>query len=111
MTVEGRTNDVLTFEIHAGEQVTVLPLAIETVVEATPGVHRFQLIQTGPRALTVRLEPTPGTPPAEVRAVVGSALASFLATIGAGGVEIRHDLGPPQQQPRSGKLRHVFRAV
>ena len=64
--VEGRTNDVLTFESPEGRAVRILPLALATVVEETPGVHRFQAIGAGPRTLTVRLEAEEGADPDEV---------------------------------------------
>lgn len=111
VTAEGRTNDVLALESVSGQLVTVLPLALETVIEAVPGVHRFQLLQTGPSALTVRLEPEHGVAGSDVHAAVHAALERFLAGQGAHGIEILHDVVPPQQQPHSGKLRHVTRAL
>ena len=41
--------------ISKGRTVSILPLAILSVPEETPGVHRVRVIQTGPRELTVRL--------------------------------------------------------
>ena len=109
VTVQGRTDDVLTFESDTGAPVTVLPLAIGTLVEGIPGVHRFQLIQTGRAALTVRLESKPGAEQAVVRAAVEERVLQFLSEQGAVDIQLVHDAGPPEQQPHSGKLRHVYR--
>ncbi len=109
VTVQGRTDDVLTFEFNTGTPVTVLPLAIGTVVEGIPGVHRFQLIQTGRTALTVRLESKPGADQAVVRAAIDKRVLQFLSEQGAVDIQLVHDARPPEQQPHSGKLRHVYR--
>jgi phenylacetate-coenzyme A ligase PaaK-like adenylate-forming protein len=42
LRVEGRSGDVLTFAAEDGRTVTVLPLALGTVIEETAGVRRFQ---------------------------------------------------------------------
>jgi phenylacetate-CoA ligase len=109
VTVQGRTDDVLTFESKTGAPVTVLPLAIAALVEGIPGVHRFQLIQTGRTALTVRLEVEPDAEQAVVRAAVDKRVQHFLSEQGAVDVQLVHDASPPEQQPHSGKLRHVYR--
>jgi phenylacetate-coenzyme A ligase PaaK-like adenylate-forming protein len=108
VTVEGRTNDVLRLPGTDGGVVTVLPLAVETVVEQTAGVHRFQLLQTGPGTLRLRLEAAPGADVAAVREAVRAALVAFLAGQGAPGVVVEHDPEPPRAETRSGKLRHVW---
>lgn len=110
VTVQGRTDDVLTFESGTGAPVTVLPLAIGALVEATQGVRRFQLIQTGRTALTVRFEPESGADRAAVRAAIDERLQRFLSEQGAADFQLVHDAKPPEQQPHSGKLRHVYRA-
>lgn len=109
VTVQGRTDDVLTFESDTGAPVTVLPLAVGTLVEEIPGVHRFQLIQTGRTALTVRLESEPGAEQAVVRGAIDKRVQQFLSEQGAVHIQLVHDARPPQQQLHSGKLRHVYR--
>ena len=52
--VSGRTDDILSFPTN-GKVVQVIPLAIATVAEETPGVLGCQLIQTEPLKLVVRL--------------------------------------------------------
>ncbi len=110
VAVEGRTNDVLFFEPAPGSRVTVLPLALGTVVEETPGVHRFQAIQTAPASLAVRIEPDPGADPVTVWETVETRVRAFLAAQGLPSVRVDRDPEPPHADPRSGKFRQVWTA-
>jgi phenylacetate-coenzyme A ligase PaaK-like adenylate-forming protein len=92
-----------------GKVVTVLPLALGTVIEETAGVRRFQAIRTGPRSLTVRLELWPDAVPAAVEAAMRERLAAFFAAQGADGVDVRFAEEPPRPD-RSGKFRQVWSA-
>ncbi|WP_427133423.1 phenylacetate--CoA ligase family protein [Pseudarthrobacter sp. S9] len=107
--VEGRTGEVLSFRAPDGHAVTVLPLALGTVIEETVGVRRFQAIRTGPGSLTVRLEVWPGAVLAEVRRAVGERLDEFFAAQGAGAVAVEHSDELPRPDP-SGKFRQVWSA-
>lgn len=108
--VEGRTNDVLVFEPVPGARVTLLPLALGTVVEETHGVHRFQAIQTSPETLAVRIEPDPGAAPEAVWAAVASRVRGYLDEHGLTSVRVEHDPQPPLPDERSGKFRQVWAA-
>ena len=108
VTVEGRTNDVLTFESPEGRAVRILPLALATVVEETPGVHRFQAIGAGPKTLTVRLEAKAGADPDEVWTAVEERLTDFLTAHGATGTAVERAHEPPTNDARSGKFRQVW---
>lgn len=107
--VEGRSGAVVSFSTPDGREVTVLPLALGTVIEETAGVRRFQAIRTGPGSLTVRLELWPGAALADVRRAVGERLAEFFAAQGAGAVTIEHSDELPRPD-RSGKFRQVWSA-
>ncbi|OLT09551.1 CoF synthetase [Kocuria sp. CNJ-770] len=107
--VEGRAGDVLRFASADGRTVPVLPLALGTVVEQTPGVRRFQAVRTAPDTLVLRLEPEPGAEPARVRAAVEARMRAFLTDRGLGAVGVRHAPGPPRPDP-SGKFRQVWSA-
>ena len=61
--IEGRAGDLVSFAAPDGRAVTVLPLALGTVIEETAGVRRFQAIRTGPRTLRLRLETGAGRRP------------------------------------------------
>lgn len=106
--VEGRTNDVLTFETPKGRAVRILPLALATVVEETPGVHRFQAVGAGPSTLTVRLEAEEGADPDEVWTAVEERLTAFLAAHRAAGVMVERAHELPTTDARSGKFRQVW---
>jgi phenylacetate-CoA ligase len=105
--VEGRAGDAVSFSAPGGRTVTVLPLALGTVIEESPGVRRFQAIRTGPESLTVRLELWPGAALAEVRGAVGERLGGFFAAHGVGAVAIDHADELPRPDP-SGKFRQVW---
>jgi phenylacetate-coenzyme A ligase PaaK-like adenylate-forming protein len=109
LRVEGRSGDVLSFAAADGSVVTVLPLALGTVIEETAGVRRFQAIRTGLRSLTVRIEVWPDAVTAAVRAEAGERLGKFFAAQGAGGVDVRFADEPPRPD-RSGKFREVWSA-
>ncbi|MGY3564753.1 phenylacetate--CoA ligase family protein [Sinomonas sp. RB5] len=107
--IEGRTDEVLRLEGPAGT-VALLPMALGTVVEETPGVHRFQVLQTGPAALAVRVEALPGHEARAVEAAVLRRLRAHLDGQGLPGVTLAVDPEPILVNPRGGKLRHVLHA-
>jgi phenylacetate-coenzyme A ligase PaaK-like adenylate-forming protein len=105
--VEGRTDEILRVPGGVGGKVVLLPMAVATVVEETPGVRRYQVLQTAPSTLTVRLETDPGTDRTEVWFRVRARVAALLRTHNATGVTLELATEGPQADPRSGKLRHV----
>lgn len=106
--VEGRTDEILAFPLADGQTIHLLPLALSTVVEETPGVRRCQLIQMGPATLTVRLEAVTSGKEDAVWQVVEPRLHTYLSTQGLSSVTIERASEPPQRDPRSGKFRHVW---
>jgi len=108
--VEGRRDDVLRLEARDGHPVAVLPLAIGAALEAAHGVRRSQIVQTGPSALRLRLEPEPGTRAEDVWAAVLGSVRDYLADQGLAGVELVRADEAPVQDLRSGKFRQVIAA-
>ena len=106
--VAGRRDDVLRLRAADGTTVRVLPLAIGSVVDGTPGLHRSQLVQTGPATLRLRIEPEPGANAAAVWGVVSSKLLNYLAGLELGNVDVVHADEPPEQSGLSGKFRQVI---
>ncbi|MCB5292379.1 phenylacetate--CoA ligase family protein [Arthrobacter sp. SO3] len=104
--IEGRSGDLLSFGTPDG-RVTILPLALGTVIEETAGVRRFQAIRTGPAAVRLRLEVAPGADRAQVQKSVEERLGSFFAAQGTGTVAIEHADEPPRPD-RGGKFRQVW---
>jgi phenylacetate-CoA ligase len=111
ISVEGRTDEILRLPHAGGGQTVLLPMAVATVVEETPGVRRYQVLQTAPDVLTVRLDHDPRTDRVEVWQRVRAGLADLLRAHGAVDVELQLAAEPPQANPRSGKLRHVLRSM
>jgi phenylacetate-coenzyme A ligase PaaK-like adenylate-forming protein len=108
--VAGRTNDILALQAPAGATIRLLPLAIAAVVEATPGVDQFQVLQTAPTRLRVRLAVLSGTDPGQVWQAVEQRLRTYLVAQGLPNVQVERATEPPQRDPRSGKLRQVWLA-
>jgi phenylacetate-coenzyme A ligase PaaK-like adenylate-forming protein len=108
ISVEGRTDEILRFKSPRGELVAVLPLALWSVLKETPGVLRFQAIQTSPEDLKIRLEPKdPGTCE-EVWKRVYVNVREYLGKQGLENVSIVRAKEPPMRDPRSGKFRNVW---
>lgn len=106
--VQGRCDDVLRLQAPGGETVSVLPLAVGSVIDEAPGVQRSQLIQTGPRSLTLRLDVRPGAQPERVWERTHAALAAYLSAQGLPSIEITRAPEPPQRSATSGKFRQVI---
>ncbi len=106
--VQGRASDVLTFPAADGSGVvTVPPLALGTVVDRTPGVELFQIVQTGPTGLSVRLLPDTGADPERVRAGAREGIAAVLTELGLAHVTVESAPEPPEQTT-GGKYRTVI---
>lgn len=104
--VQGRAGDVLTFPADHGE-VTIAPLAFSTLFDRTPGIEMFQIVQTSPTSLQVRLRLVPDTEPASVWQAVRAALTNLLYEHGVGHVTVEHADVQPESSP-GGKYRTVI---
>ena len=106
--VDGRRDDIVVLKMLAGQSVRLVPLALATVIEEGSGVHRFQVTQTGQRALRIRFETPYGEQPDAVWQRLTDCLRGYLSNHGLGHVTIRRDSRAPQADPVSGKLREVL---
>ncbi len=97
--MEGRTGDLLSFKAPGGTFVTVLPLALGTVIEETPGVRRFQVIRSSPSAVSVRLDILPAADPVQVWHTVDQRLHAFFAAQGAAPVVVETRDRPTRPRP------------
>jgi phenylacetate-coenzyme A ligase PaaK-like adenylate-forming protein len=109
--VEGRTDDILRFATPSGETIPVLPLALWATVKETPGINRFQLIQSSPSRLDVRLEAAVPEERQTVWLTAQQRLLAFLRTQGVVNVSVELLPEGPVRDPRSGKFRHVWSEV
>jgi phenylacetate-coenzyme A ligase PaaK-like adenylate-forming protein len=106
--VQGRRDDVLRLKAPDGRTVNILPLAIGSVTDETPGVQRSQLTQTGPKSLTLRLDVRSGAQPERVWEHSCADLAAYLAAQGLPDIEITRSPEVPQRSTTSGKFRQVI---
>ena len=102
LEIEGRTDDTLVLE----NGVKVAPMSLYRILEEVTGVRRFQLVQTAPDELELRLvceDPDAAFAEAERE------LQAFFADRGVTNLKIRRSKQMPQADPVSGKFKHVYR--
>jgi phenylacetate-CoA ligase len=104
--VQGRTADLLTFPTPAAGTVTLTPLSIATRLDRLPGVALFQILQSAPAELTVRLQPTPSADPEQTWAQVHRELIDLLTRSGLAHVVVHRATDTPQPAT-GGKYRLV----
>jgi hypothetical protein len=83
-------------------------MALATVVEETPGVVRYQIIQTAPEALSIRLDAVSGADQAQVCQAAADRMQQYLAGQGLPSVRVLKSDQPPRRDPATGKLRQVY---
>jgi phenylacetate-CoA ligase len=105
--VQGRAADILTFSSSSGEPVRIAPLVFATAVDRTPGVEMFQIVQTAPDSLRVRLHANVGADPEQVWQAVNAEMTHLLVAHYLNNVTIERGLEPPQQST-GGKYRMVI---
>ncbi len=103
ISVEGRCDDSLRLPGRRGGEVTLVPLALETVLEEGAGAHEFQVVQRSAAVLAVHLARHERVRMGRVR----DALRSYFDTCEVGPVEIRMSRSAPVREPASGKLRRI----
>jgi phenylacetate-coenzyme A ligase PaaK-like adenylate-forming protein len=109
--VEGRTDEILAFSTPAGGILRLSPRPVAATINRAPGVHRFQVIQTGPKRLSMRVQAvTPGDEPA-VWPRLRELLDAYLDSQGLPDVVVERDPEPPGIDPRTGKFRQVWSEV
>jgi phenylacetate-coenzyme A ligase PaaK-like adenylate-forming protein len=105
--VQGRSDDTLRLGARGAHPVSMLALAVSTVLEDDAGLFDFQLIQQGPCALLLTTALDGPSATAALRRG-RAALAAFIAAQGVAGVEIHCRSGAPRRPGRSGKLQRVI---
>jgi phenylacetate-coenzyme A ligase PaaK-like adenylate-forming protein len=105
--VEGRTDDSLCLDDGQGQRVHLAPMALTTAVEDGADVHRFQLRQTTPDGIELRLDLSRSAEPERTRGAAVTALRRYLAAEGLPRARIDLSDEPPLLDARSGKLRQV----
>lgn len=88
--------------------MALVPLALSSVLESTPGVHRSQLIQTGPDTLRLRLQVRPGADSESTWQQTTARLRDYLDQQGLPAVHPQRDADPPDPSARSGKFHQII---
>ena len=102
LEIEGRTDDTLLFE----NGVKIAPMSLYKILEEVKCIRRFQLIQTGPKRLELRLI---SDQKEEGFAEAKQELLAFLKSKGVEDPEIVLSDQLPQANPVSGKFKHIYR--
>ena len=105
---EGRRDETLWIELADGVIRPLIPLVLATAVEEAPGVLRYQVLQTDPRRLRLRLEEVPGHDRARVCDDVLRRLRAYLSSQGLASVEVDLSGERPRSDTAGGKMRQFF---
>jgi len=106
--VKGRRDEILSFPAQGGVVVKLPPRALANVVDGTPRVRCFQVIQTAPEVLTVRLEVEPESDSSGVWERVACRMRDYLSAQGLPSIRVEKAQEPPKRDPVSGKFRNVW---
>lgn len=104
--VHGRSADVLTFRTPGGE-VRLPPLALSQPIESVRGVTLFQIAQSEPEGLELRLQIAPTANADTVWREAEAGLRKVLAEHGLEHVVVERG-GEPPEQGRGGKFRELI---
>ncbi|MCE7056506.1 phenylacetate--CoA ligase family protein [Algoriphagus sp. AGSA1] len=104
--VQGRSSDVLTFPAD-GEKVSIAPLAFSTVAARIPGIDLFQLVQTCPTNLRIRLKLSAGAEPERIWQTILAELAGVLKENRLENITLEKAEELPEQTS-GGKVREVI---
>ncbi|MDF1481425.1 phenylacetate--CoA ligase family protein [Extensimonas sp. H3M7-6] len=106
LTVQGRQDEPLVMAGRDGQPVTLLPMAVSTVLEEEAGVFDFHLRQQDAHTLVLRL----GLQGADGQAALArcsAALEAFAAAQGVERLRVRGQLGQAMPRGRSGKACRI----
>ena len=105
--VQGRADHALVLHDTRDRKVTLLPLALMTVIEEGAHVACFQLLCTGPDALELRFDAEVQDPAAAFDRAL-AALNPYLQRQGLANVRVTHGRRAPVRHAGSGKLSRVL---
>ncbi|MGW0701158.1 phenylacetate--CoA ligase family protein [Streptomyces sp. NPDC002867] len=105
--VRGRAADLLSFPRRDGGTVRIVPMAFETLLESIPGIDLFQIVQTAPACVRVRIRSAAGADRERLWTAVRKKMVALLTAHGAGQVSVERAHEPPEQSP-GGKYRVVI---
>jgi phenylacetate-coenzyme A ligase PaaK-like adenylate-forming protein len=107
LTVEGRTDDVLTF-ISLNGPVKVAPLPVYATLKEVEGLRRYQLVALGGNRIELRIEPAPGFTQNEAFDRAKIALSEYLKSHDISDLAVTLSKDAPRQLTGSGKFKHIL---
>lgn len=107
LTLEGRTDDIVTF-FEEGKEIKIAPLAIYAVLKEVNNLQRFQVVVHKNNKIELRINAKNGYNKEEVFQSACVALTEFLASHDIEHVEISLSKEEPKQHPKSGKFKHII---
>ncbi|MGI5488861.1 phenylacetate--CoA ligase family protein [Microtetraspora malaysiensis] len=105
--VQGRAAEMLEFPAGDGGHVHISPMAFGTLLDRVPGIAQFQVVQSAPATLRVRLKQADGADPDPVWRTVREEISRLLAEHRAEHVALERAEEPPEQSA-GGKFRRVI---
>lgn len=105
--IEGRNDDVITL---AGEDkaIAVPPLAIYATLKEVHSLRRFQLVVYSENRMELRLDVDDGISKENAFAKANDALREFFHQHKISHIDIKLSDDSPQQDPGSGKFKHII---
>lgn len=105
--VQGRAADTVNLKTETGGSVRLSPLTLGATVDRVPGVELYQIEQTTPTTLRVRLRLAHGAHPNDVWDTLRTTITGLLREHRLGNVHVERAPEPPQQST-SGKYRRII---
>ncbi|GAB3161901.1 hypothetical protein GCM10027161_72160 [Microbispora hainanensis] len=105
--VQGRAAELLEFPAGGDRHVRISPMAFGTLLDRVPGIAQFQVVQSAPATLRVRLTQADGADPDDVWRSVREEISRLLAEHKAEHVALERAVEPPEQSA-SGKFRRII---
>ncbi|MHC4398432.1 MAG: hypothetical protein ACYTG0_01995 [Planctomycetota bacterium] len=108
--IHGRADDLLWARDNVGQARPIFPDYFRRyIVRATDAIEEYQVIQTHPDRLRIRLQLRQQTDPQATAAAVRDKLGRLFADQGTIVPQIDFEFGPPELHPVSRKLRRIIR--
>lgn len=104
LEIEGRTDDILTFD----NGVQIAPMSLYKILEEIKSIRRFQLVQRAADRLELRLVSDDAAASFEQ---AKNDLNSFFESKDLSGIGIELSDQPPQADKVSGKFKHIYKEI
>lgn len=110
LTLEGRTDDVISFT-QDGCEIKLAPLAIYAILKEVHELRMFQLVAHSDNRVELRLVPMEGITKEDAFRKAETVLTNHLRMHGIHNVTIECSDETPKQDAGSGKFKHIIRKL